>query len=65
MINLLGCTKVNFLKLMVYMGYIYEEKNNEIYLQYKPFRKKIYAKIKKDSRKDDNPFKILSNVNFN
>ena len=65
MINLLGCTKVNFLKLMVYMGYKYEEKNNEIYLQYKPFRKKIYAKIKKDSKKDDNPFKILSNVNFN
>jgi len=65
MINLLGCTKVNFLKLMVYMGYIYEEKNNEIYLQYKPFRKKIYAKIKKDSKKEDNPFKILSNINFN
>ena len=65
MINLLGCTKKNFLKLMVLMGYKYEEKNDEIFLEYSPFRKKRYTKIKKSSKEDDNPFKILSNVNFN
>ena len=65
MINLLGCTKKNFLKLMIYMDYKYEEKNDEIFLEYSPFRKKRYTKIKKSSKEDDNPFKILSNVNFN
>ena len=44
MINLLGCTKKNFLKLMVLMGYKYEEKNDEIFLEYSPFRKKRYTK---------------------
>ena len=42
-----------------------EEKNDEIFLEYSPFRKKRYTKIKKSSKEDDNPFKILSNVNFN
>ena len=64
MINLLGCTKKNFLKLMVFMDYKYEEKNDEIILKYSPYRKKRYTKIKKSSKEDDNPFKILSNVNF-
>ena len=64
MINLLGCTKENFLKLLVLMEYKYEEKNKEIFFQYKPFRKKIFEKLKKVN-KDDNPFNILNNVNFN
>ena len=64
MINLLGCTKENFLKLLVLMGYKYKERNKEIFFQYKPFRKKVFEKLKKVN-KDDNPFNILNNVNFN
>ena len=64
MMNLLGCTKENFLKLLVLMGYKYKEKNKEIFFQYKPFRKKVFEKLKKVN-KDDNPFNILNNVNFN
>ena len=64
MMNLLGCTKENFLKLLVLMGYKYKERNKEIFFQYKPFRKKIFEKLKKVN-KDDNPFNILNNVNFN
>ena len=64
MMNLLGCTKENFLKLLVLMGYKYKERNKEIVFQYKPFRKKVFEKLKKVN-KDDNPFNILNNVNFN
>ena len=64
MMNLLGCTKENFLKLLVLMNYKYKERNKEIFFQYKPFRKKIFEKLKKVN-KDDNPFNILNNVNFN
>ena len=63
MMNLLGCTKENFLKLLVLMGYKYKERNKEIFFQYKPFRKKVFEKLKKVN-KDDNPFNILNNVNF-
>ena len=64
MMNLLGCTKENFLKLLVLMGYKYKERNKEIFFQYKPFRKKVFEKLKKVN-KNDNPFNILNNVNFN
>ena len=64
MMNLLGCTKENFLKLLVSMDYKYKERNKEIFFQYKPFRKKVFEKLKKVN-KDDNPFNILNNVNFN
>ena len=64
MMNLLGCTKENFLKLLVLMGYKYKERNKEIFFQYKPFKKKVFEKLKKVN-KDDNPFNILNNVNFN
>ena len=64
MMNLLGCTKENFLKLLVLMGYKYKERNKEIFFQYKPFRKKVFEKLKKVN-KGDNPFNILNNVNFN
>ena len=64
MINLLGCTKENFLKLLVLMGYKYKERNKEIFFQYRPFRKKVFEKLKKVN-KNDNPFNILNNVNFN
>ena len=66
MINLLGCTKKNFLKLLTIMEYKYEknEKSMEEFFIYSP--KKIkYKKMKKDSFiKKNNPFEILSNVNL-
>ena len=41
MMNLLGCTKENFLKLLVLMGYKYKERNKEIFFQYKPLKKRF------------------------
>ena len=45
MINLLGCSKENFKKLIKDMGYKIIEKNNEIFFKYKP------QKIKKKNFK--------------
>ena len=63
MMNLLGCTKENFLKLLNLMNYKYKKIYNEIIFKYLP--KKATKIIKnKNSQKFDNPFKVLSNVNF-
>ena len=56
-LNLLGCSKENFLKLLKLMDYNFFTKNNEIYFRYSP-RKKIIKEKVKDKIKD-NPFKIL------
>ena len=66
MINLIGCNRENFIKLLNIMNYKYEKikKNNEEYFTYKP---KKYHKIKtKTSSKiiKNNPFNVLSNVSF-
>ena len=67
MINLLGCNKDDFLKLLKLMNYKIEKRNGEgeIYCRY--ISKKINYKKKsfKEKKKDDNPFNVLSNVNFN
>ena len=63
MLNLLGCSKENFKKLIEKMNYKIIEKNKDIYFKYSP--KKI---IKKDFKKKsslNNPFKILKNLNLN
>jgi ATP-dependent RNA helicase SUPV3L1/SUV3 len=62
MLNLLGCSKNNFKKLILAMGYKITEKNNEIFFKYQPSKnskKVFYKKIKKES-----PFNILKNLNF-
>jgi ATP-dependent RNA helicase SUPV3L1/SUV3 len=64
MINLLGCSKDNFKRLIQKMNYKAYDKNNEIYFQYSPKKEKI-KKIFKKINTDDNPFKILKNINFN
>ena len=64
MLNLLGCSKDNFKKLIQKMGYKTHEKNNEIYFQYSPKKEYIKKTFEKDNKKD-NPFKILKNINFN
>ena len=61
MLNLLGCNKENFLKLVKLMNYKSFEKNNEIYFKYVP--KKSNFKNKSKNLKD-NPFKILNQINF-
>jgi ATP-dependent RNA helicase SUPV3L1/SUV3 len=63
MLNLLGCNKDNFKKLLQNMNYKIIEKNDEIFFIYKPKKgnKKIYdKKVSKES-----PFRILKNLNLN
>ena len=62
MLNLLGCNKENFKKLIEKMNYKTYEKNNDIYFKYSP--KKIKKPFKK-TNPTNNPFKILKNLNFN
>jgi ATP-dependent RNA helicase SUPV3L1/SUV3 len=63
MLNLLGCSKESFKKLIEKMNYKTVEKNNDIYFRYnkqkqtkKNFSKKVSV---------NNPFKVLKNLNFN
>ena len=63
MLNLLGCTKENFVKLIENMNYKTYEKNGEIYFKYSP--KKNYKKnVSFKSNREENPFNILKEINF-
>ncbi len=62
MLNLLGCSKDNFKKLINKMNYKISEKENEIFFKYNPPRKTKKIFIKKDSK--ESPFKILKNLNL-
>ncbi len=64
MLNLLGCSKDNFLKLIEKMDYKTYKKENEIYFKYSPKKKKESKNFKKNT-KNDNPFSILREINFN
>ena len=64
MLNLLGCNKDNFKKLIQKMNYKAYDKNNEIYFQYSPKKEKV-KKIFKKTNASDSPFKVLKNINFN
>ncbi len=63
MLNLLGCSKENFIKLLKIMNYKTYEKNDNLYFKYQPKKQKVKKFVKKDIVKD-NPFKILKNINF-
>ncbi len=63
MLNLLGCTKDNFKKLIQKMNYKTFEKNKEIYFKYAP-QKKIKKSFSKKNIKE-NPFQVLKNLNLN
>jgi len=65
MLNLLGCSKNNFLNLIRKMNYKIYEKNNNSYFKYISKNNKINNKIKQENNKDDNPFKVLKEINFN
>ena len=65
MLNLLGCSKENFLKLISKMNYKTIEKNNEFYFKYAQTKQKIKKFIYKNQQnKKDNPFSILKNISF-
>jgi ATP-dependent RNA helicase SUPV3L1/SUV3 len=63
MLNLLGCSKDNFKKLIIKMNYKVTEKNDEIFFRY--FPKKKFKKINDQKTKKENPFDVLKNLNFN
>ena len=60
MLNLLGCSKENFKKLLQKMGYKIFDKDKETFFKYNPIKKFKKASTKKVSR--ENPFKILKNL---
>jgi len=64
MLNLLGCSKDNFIKLIQNMKYKSYLKDKEIYFHYNPPKEKI-KKIFKNKNIADSPFKVLKNINFN
>ena len=63
MLNLLGCSKENFKKLLKEMDYKIYEKDKEIFIIYSPIKKKT---IKKQDKKDysNNPFSVLNQLNL-
>ncbi len=63
MLNLLGCNKDNFKKLLQKMNYKIFEKDNETFFKYNPSKKIKKISTKKIS--NENPFKILKNLNLN
>ena len=62
MLNLLGCSKDNFKKLLQKMNYKVFEKDKESYFKYNPSKK--FKKITKKKVSDENPFRILKNLNL-
>ena len=63
MLNLLGCSKDNFKKLLQKMNYKIFEKENETFFKYSPTKK--FKKITTKKISNENPFKILKNLNLN
>jgi len=64
MLNLLGCSKESFKKLIKNMNYKIYEKDKETYFKYLPNKSKS-KKFIKNNQLNDNPFKVLKNINFN
>jgi len=63
MLNLLGCSKDNFKKLIEKMNYKSFEKETDMYFKYNP--KKQIKKTFKKVNSSNSPFKVLKNFNFN
>ena len=62
MLNLLGCSKDNFKKLIRSMGYKILVKDEEVYFKYIPTKKinkSLHKKVSKET-----PFGILKNLNL-
>ena len=63
MLNLLGCNKDNFKKLLKKMNYKITEKDGEVLFKYSPSKNVKKTFSKKTSK--ENPFKVLKNLNLN
>ncbi len=63
MLNLLGCNKESFKKVLKNMNYKISEKKDEIFFKYSP--KKINKKVFNKKNNKESPFGILKNLNFN
>ena len=63
MLNLLGCNKDNFKKLLNSMGYKVREEKDELFFKYSP--QKVTKKILHKKSEKESPFGILKNLNFN
>ena len=63
MLNLLGCKKEDFKKLLKSMGYKVREENDELFFKYFP-PKIIKKRLAKKSEKES-PFEVLKNLNLN
>ena len=63
MLNLLGCSKENLIKLLKAMNYKILEKDGEIFFVY--MRKKQISKTFDKKSTKENPFGVLKNFNFN
>ena len=63
MLNLLGCNKENFMKLLKRMNYRVFDRNNEVYFKYFPL-KKNKKKLKTKSKFEDSPFSKLVQLNL-
>ena len=63
MLNLLGCSKDNFNKLLKKMDYKVFEREKEFFIKYLPAKKK---NNKKHDKKDyiNNPFSVLNQLNI-
>jgi ATP-dependent RNA helicase SUPV3L1/SUV3 len=63
MLNLLGCSKVNFIKLLNKMNYKTFEKEKDLYFKYLP-SKKVFKNKNVNEEIKDNPFQILKQLNL-
>ena len=63
MINLLGCSKENFKRLISMMNYKIFEKNSDLIFKYIPPKKNKKTFLKKPNK--ENPFMVLKNLNLN
>tara|TARA_Y100001954_G_scaffold178070_1_gene189321 strand:- start:748 stop:1062 length:315 start_codon:yes stop_codon:yes gene_type:complete len=61
MLNLLGCNKENFIKLMEKMNYKLSSEDQEVYFKYN-LKKKFKKAEKNKIINDDNPFNILKEI---
>ncbi len=62
MLNLLGCSKENFINLIKYLNYKSFEKENDTFIKYIPRKMKKINKFK--NTKSDNPFEVLNKISF-
>ncbi len=62
MLNLLGCSKDNFKKLIQKMNYKITEKNEDLFFKYTPQKKNKKSFNKKINK--ENPFEVLKNLNL-